>query len=111
LIRPVTDFYARLLGSPRLAHHFEGAAIEALIAKQSAFITAALSGETRYTHQDLSRVHAEFEINDAEFDEMIAILRSTLDDHGVDAVRHQIITSTFEQFREAVVRPVNWAER
>ncbi|MBA3362241.1 MAG: hypothetical protein H0T94_12385 [Acidimicrobiia bacterium] len=52
LIRPVTDFYARVLSSPRLAHHFEDAAMEALIAKQAAFISATLNGDTRYAAED-----------------------------------------------------------
>ena len=77
--------------------------MEALIAKQAAFISAALSGNTRYTNADLARVHARLLITDDEFNELISILRSTFDDHHLAQDQQETIVSTFEEFREPIV--------
>lgn len=77
--------------------------MEALIAEQAGFITAAHSGETRYTPADLARVHARLLITDDEFNELISILRSTCDDHHIREDQQETIVSTFEEFREPIV--------
>ena len=77
--------------------------MEALIAEQAAFISAALSGDTRYTPDDLARVHARLRITDDEFNELISILRSTCDDHLIAQDQQEIIVSTFEEIRDPIV--------
>lgn len=78
--------------------------MEALINKQATYIAATISGETRYNDEELSRVHARFLISDQEFDEMIALLKSTLEDHHVGPAQHRRIVATFEEFRTSIVR-------
>lgn len=77
--------------------------MEVLIAKQTAFISAALTGDTRYKGEELRRAHVRLAIRDNEFNELIAILKSTLDDHGISPDKRQLIVATFENFRDVIV--------
>lgn len=79
----VSDFYAEILDSPVLAHHFENVDMPRLMDHQTRFITFLTGGpSTGYSDDHLARVHRNRGITHGEFDEMVAILAEAMDDHN-----------------------------
>jgi hemoglobin len=78
--RVVSSFYERVLDSPVLVHHFEEVDMRRLIDHQTHFIAFLTGGPASYSDDHLARVHARRGISVHEFDEMVALLRETLED-------------------------------
>lgn len=76
----VSEFYDRVLDSDVIAHHFEDVDIHRLIDHQTHFISFLMGGPASYSDDHLERVHRRLAINSAEFAEMVALLRETLED-------------------------------
>jgi hemoglobin len=104
MIRLATSFYAEMLNSPLLTHYFAGVQMDSLIAKQASFIDTIIRGDTGYPAADLQRIHAHLDIDDAAFDEMLAILDRTLRDYGMSGDSSARIHATFDAFRDVIVR-------
>lgn len=91
----VSDFYDKVLDSPRLQRHFEGIDMRVLIDHQTKFIASVMGGPATFTDDVLERVHKHLGITRAEFVEMTELLRETLEDFDlpeadVDEVCKQI---------------------
>lgn len=84
--RIVSDFYERVLDSDVVSHHFENIDMDRLIEHQTRFIAFLMGGPAAgYTDEHLAHVHSKFGITLPEFDEMVALLTETLEDHGMGA--------------------------
>jgi hemoglobin len=81
--RIVSDFYGRVLDSKIMGPYFENSDMRVLMDHQTKFIASMMGGPASYTNEHLSRVHAHLNINDAAFDEMVLLLRETLEDHDL----------------------------
>ncbi|ROT31494.1 group 1 truncated hemoglobin [Micromonospora sp. HM5-17] len=79
----VDDFYARVLGDPKLAPYFTNVDMQRLKAHQRSFIAAAIGGSEIYAGRDMAAAHADLKISDEHFDAVVGHLVATLSGLGV----------------------------
>ncbi len=78
--RVVSAFYDRALESPLLSPYFENSDMRKLIDHQTKFVSSLMGGPASYSNEELERVHRRLDINERDFNEMIAVLKETLED-------------------------------
>ena len=78
--RLVFAFYDRVLRSELLSRYFTGVDMRRLVEHQAKFLSSIMGGPAGYTDAQLRDVHAHLSIDDAAFDEMVALLTATLRD-------------------------------
>jgi hemoglobin len=93
----VSAFYDKAIESPLLAPYFENLDMPRLIDHQTKFISALMGGPASYSNEELERVHSHLDINEQEFQEMIELLKETLEDFDFDdsdiaAVRGEMLS-------------------
>jgi hemoglobin len=76
----VSDFYEKVLESPRLARHFAHTDMRRLIDHQTKFMAAIMGGPAAYSDEQMARAHLRLGITGEEFDELAELLRETLED-------------------------------
>lgn len=103
--RVVAAFYDGVLSSPTLAPFFDGVDMPRLMDHQTKFIAFLMGGPASFTNEHLARVHARLGITDAAFDEIVAVLRETLEDLGYDESDIAAIHSNIAAYRPYVVAP------
>lgn len=81
--RVVLAFYDRVLDSARLAPFFAEVDMQRLVEHQAKFISSVMGGPESYTDAKLRDAHAHLAIDKAAFDEMIDLLRLTLEDFQI----------------------------
>jgi hemoglobin len=81
--RVVLAFYDRVLDSARLAPYFADVDMQRLVEHQAKFISSVMGGPESYTDAKLRDAHAHLAIDKAAFDEMIGLLRLTLEDFQI----------------------------
>jgi hemoglobin len=92
----VSAFYDKVLDSLVLSRYFESNDMRRQIDHQTKFIASQMGCPASFTNQELERTHARFTITRGEFDEMMALLRETLEDFGLaDDDVHEGARSTF----------------
>jgi hemoglobin len=79
--RVVSSFYDSVLRSAVLAPYFRSVDMRRLIDHQTKFIAYLMGGPASYTNDHIARVHAHLGITDEAFDEAMALMRETLEDH------------------------------
>lgn len=100
----VSDFYDEVLDSPALAHHFAHTDMRELIKHQTVFISYLTGGPgTAYSDEVLHRIHAPLGITHAEFDELLGILRDTLEDHEFDDEDVEVISKEYRRREPFIV--------
>ncbi|RMH50203.1 MAG: group 1 truncated hemoglobin [Zetaproteobacteria bacterium] len=80
-------FYKRVLADAYVNRFFEGVDMAKQAAKQKAFLTMVFGGPNNYTGKDMREGHRhliKMGLNDSHFDHILAHLRSTLAELGVD---------------------------
>lgn len=77
----VSEFYEKVLESDRLRGYFADLDMRRLIDHQTRFISAMMGGPASYSDAMLARAHAGLGIQPEEFDEMVALIRETLEDN------------------------------
>ena len=75
----VSAFYDKVLDSPSLSRHFAGVDMRALIDRQTKFMTYVMDGPATFSDGQIERVHARLGVTRADFREMVALLRETLE--------------------------------
>lgn len=103
LVRLMTDFYRRVVESPRLAHFFAEVSMDSLIAHQAAFIATVKDATPRYSDEQIVEAHSGLNITDDDFDEMLRLLRATLLDHQMPEADIDVIMNEFSKRRPIVV--------
>lgn len=99
----VSDFYRRVLESPRLAVYFDGVDIHTLVAHQSAFLEAVMGGEQRTGPDEIKRVHARLGVSGVDFGEMIDLLGQSLDRFEVEPVDKREVQDRYLGYADQVV--------
>ena len=82
--RIISSFYDRVLTTPQLIHYFEGVDMRRLIDHQTKFVASVMGGPASFTDEHLARVHKHLGIDDPSFEEVVLILRETMEDHNMN---------------------------
>ena len=102
--RVVSDFYDSVLDSDALAHHFARTDMRDLIKHQTAFISHLTGGPgADYSDEVLARVHRPLGITGDEFDEMLGLLRESLEEHSFDDDDVAEVVTQFRSRRPVIV--------
>ena len=80
----VSAFYDKAIESPLLAPYFEHIDMPRLIDHQTKFISALMGGPASFSNEELERVHSRLNINEKEFQEMVDLLKETMEDFDFD---------------------------
>lgn len=102
----VSDFYDKVLASPALAPYFRDIEMRRLIDHQTKFIAAVMGGPAAFSDAQLKRAHVRLGIGEDDFDEMVELLRETLEDFGVGDPSLGRIVAQVEGMRELIVAHV-----
>jgi hemoglobin len=102
----VSAFYDKVLDSPTLQRYFADVDMRALVDHQTKFIASVMGGPASFDDEQLRRTHARLGISRADFLEVAALLRETLEDFGLDAadVEH-VHRSVLRRESVVVTRP------
>jgi hemoglobin len=101
--RLVLDFYDRVRASPRLKPYFERSDMRRLVDHQAKFISTLLGGPVVFSDEMIAAIHRHVAIDDAAFDEMIALLDGTLADFNLTEQDRAAIVAAFRQRRPILV--------
>ena len=101
--RVVLDFYDRALDSELIGDFFAQIDMRRLVDHQTKFISFLLGGPVDVADQRLRAAHAHLGVEHAHFDEVIALLTETLDDHGFAAADIELVSIAVEARRSLIV--------
>jgi hemoglobin len=101
--RVVASFYDRVLESPVLAPYFASVDMRRQIDHQTKFFASLMGGPASYTGEHLARVHARLHIDDEAFDELVDLVRETLEDFDFDESDIATIYGEIISFRSVIV--------
>ena len=82
--RVISTFYDRVLSTPQLIHYFEGVDMRRLIDHQTKFVASVMGGPASFTDEHLARVHKHLGIDESSFEEVVLILRESMEDHNMN---------------------------
>lgn len=80
----VMEFYDLVLDSDIVGDYFLDVDMAGLIDHQTKFIASIMGGPASYTDEALERIHAHLDITETAFDEIVSLLRMTLEDFEMD---------------------------
>ena len=80
----VNAFYDSVLDSEIVSYMFDDVDMEKLIEHQTLFISELMGGPGSYDDRQLIAAHRNLNITEEEWDEVVTILVSTLQDFSVD---------------------------
>lgn len=103
--RVVSSFYSAVLRSERLAPYFEGVDVHGLREHQTAFLAAVMGGPTRHSDRDIATAHRGLGIDPGDFEEMIRLLRASLEKLEFDPDDIEVITDCYYEYKQSVVTP------
>ncbi len=101
----VSDFYEKVLDSPILLPYFQEVDMRRLIDHQTRFFAAVMGGPASFTDEQLARSHHRLRIGDRAFDEILALFRETLEDHGLADPEVDRLAAHIETLRPRIVSP------
>jgi hemoglobin len=101
--RVVSAFYDRVLDSPVLGPYFAGIDMRRQIDHQTKFIASLMGGPASFTSEHLERVHARLDIDDRAFDELVDLLRETLEDFDFDESDIATVYGEVVSYRSVIV--------
>jgi hemoglobin len=87
----VMDFYNKVLDSPVLASYFAHTDMKRQIDHQTKFIATLMGGPASYTNEHLERVHSHLNITESAFQELMGMMRETLEDHNLEEDDIQLV--------------------
>jgi hemoglobin len=88
----MSAFYESVLDSPLVQHHFAEVSMPRLIDHQTQFISQLLGGPVRISDETLQHAHARLRITPEEFEEIIRLLRKTLEEAGLASEDIEFVT-------------------
>jgi len=101
--RVVSEFYDRMLDSPNLAGYFANTDMRRLVDHQTKFVASLMGGPAEYSNEALERAHARLKIDQASFDEMVALLAETLEDFDFDDSDIKTITAEMKSRSKYII--------
>lgn len=99
----IMSFYDRVLDSDVVGHFFEDIDLARLVDHQLKFFTMVLGGPASFTDSRLLRAHIHLGVTNTQFDEVIQLLRETLEEAGFNHEDLQITISAVENRRTLIV--------
>ncbi len=99
----IMDFYDRVIDSDEIGHFFEDVDLVRLVDHQTKFFTMVLGGPAQMADERLARAHGHLDVSHADFDEVVILLRSTLQDAGFDPEDLDMTLSAVEARRGLIV--------
>lgn len=79
----VDDFATRLQNDPRISEHFVGIDMQRFRDKLVEFLCEVSSGPCQYTGDAMHPVHAEMNLDDADFNALVEDLIESMEAHNV----------------------------
>jgi hemoglobin len=101
--RIVSAFYGKVMASPLISGYFAHADMRTLIDHQTKFIATIMGGPASFTSDHIARVHAPHGIDDAAVDEMMSLMRETLEEFDFDESDISTVMSEISARRPLVV--------
>jgi len=102
--RIVSEFYDRVLDSPRLAPYFAGVEMRRLIDHQTKFVASVMGGPASFSGDALRRVHQPLGITAEEFQELVDLMRETLEDFDFDEADIRTVVGNITRHEGEIVR-------
>ena len=97
------SFYDRVLDSDVVGHFFEDVDLPRLVDHQLKFFTMVLGGPASFTDTRLVRAHMHLGVTHAQFDEVVLLLRETLEEAGFNYEDMRLTLSAVENRRSLIV--------
>ena len=97
------DFYDRVIDSDIVGHFFEDVDMVRLVDHQTKFFTMVLGGPASFPDARLVHAHQHLSVSHAEFDEVVVLLRETLEEAGFDPEDLDATLAAVEQRRSLIV--------
>jgi hemoglobin len=101
--RLVLRFYDRVLASARLHPYFAETDMQRLVEHQAKFIASVMGEPECYTGAMIKEAHAHLDIDEGAFDEMIGLLRLTLEDFQIASADVSMIVAGLNAHRAQIV--------
>lgn len=106
--RVLEDFYAQVYADPLLQSFFHQVTMERAIGKQYSFLQQLMTGQKVYFGDRPRNAHHWMVITDALFDYRQALMRLTLQAHGLKAAQIERWTRLEEHYRRDMVKSAAW---
>ena len=100
----VSEFYDRVLDSPRLGPYFANIDMKQQISHQTKFIATLMGGPASYSDQELERKHAHLNVDEESFMEVATLLVETLEDFDFKTQDIRTLEAEFMRRKRYVVR-------
>ncbi|KIC14495.1 group I truncated hemoglobin [Leisingera sp. ANG-Vp] len=101
--RVVMTFYEMALDSDQIGDYFADVDMPRLIDHQTKFISSLLGGPASFSDERLEAVHRALGISHADFDEMGALLKEALIQHGLSDPDVRTTLGAIEAKRNIIV--------
>lgn len=99
----VQAFYGKVIESENLAAYFEGIDMQKLMDHQTKFFSEILGGPVEYTGRQLKVAHAEMEITEDAFSEIVELIEETLEDMNVEGADVETIMEIVNGVKSDIV--------
>lgn len=99
----VSAFYDKAIESPLLSPYFEKVDMARLVDHQTKFFSALMGGPANFSNEELERVHSHLNINEKEFQEMVDLLKETLEDFDFDESDIAIVQGEIQSRKRYIV--------
>ncbi|MFY0310761.1 group 1 truncated hemoglobin [Leisingera sp. D0M16] len=101
--RVVMTFYEMALDSDQIGDYFADVDMARLIDHQTKFISSLLGGPASFSDERLEAVHRALGITHEDFDEMAALLKEALEQHGLSEPDVRTTLAAIESKRNIIV--------
>lgn len=99
----VSSLYDRVLEDPTLSPYFEGIDMRRQIDHQTKFVASLMGGPASFSDEHLQHVHARYSIEEAAFNELVLVLRETLEDADLEETDIGEVIAAFQSKKHLVV--------
>ena len=101
--RVVMTFYEMVLDSDVVGHHFEHVDMPRLMDHQTKFVSSLMGGPVAMSDDRLAHVHRGLEITEEEFDEIVRLLSTAMQQHGIERADVDEVTLIFQSKRGLIL--------
>ncbi|WP_158997890.1 group I truncated hemoglobin [Pigmentibacter ruber] len=99
----VSLFYKKVLASDNLYRFFENTDMTKLIEHQTQFFSTALGGPQGYDVKKIKTAHQNLKINEADFSEVVKLLKETLEEVKIERNDITTILTAIGGFKNDIV--------
>jgi hemoglobin len=98
----VDDFVGKITTDPRTRDAFDGIKVKHLKHSITQFLCLVADGPNAYEGLDMKATHADAPVTEAQFDAVVAMLRSSLDDRVSTAEKNELLRRLASMKRDIV---------